>query len=122
VDLRASHRKNGRLFSPKEAMRLQEQQSGIESELNNRALGWVIATIVACVAGLGLVAVALLAVVVINIVAGSEGREFELPDWAIQVGAVALVLATAAFAWLVATAVERSRNAQKESRPPPRLK
>ena len=104
--------------SAKDAMQSQDQQSGIESELTNRALGWAVAAIVACVAGLGLVAFALLAVVVINIIAGSEGQEIELPEWLIQVGAVALVLATAAFAWLVATAVERSRNSQKESLPP----
>jgi membrane protein implicated in regulation of membrane protease activity len=103
-------------------MRPQDQQSGIESELNNRVLGWAIAAVVACVAGLGLVAFALLAVVAINIVAGTEGREIELPDWAIQIGAIVLVMATAAFAWLVATAVERSRNSQKESRPPSRAK
>jgi membrane protein implicated in regulation of membrane protease activity len=101
-------------------MQSQDQQPGIESELTNRALGWAIAAVVACVAGLGLVAFALLVVVVVNIVAGSEGEEIELPGWLIQVGAVTLVFATAAFAWLVATAVERSRNLQKESRPPSR--
>lgn len=109
-------------MSAKDAMPSQDQQSGIESELNNRVLGWAIAAVVACVAGLGLVAFALLAVVAINLIADTQGRDIDLPDWVLQVGGIALVLATAAFAWLVATAVERSRNSQRESGPPSRAK
>jgi membrane protein implicated in regulation of membrane protease activity len=92
----------------------------METEVTNRVLGWAVAAVVACVAGLGLIAIALLAVVGINLIAEARDVEIELPTWALQVGGIALVLATAAFAWLVATAVERSRNSSKESHSPTR--
>jgi membrane protein implicated in regulation of membrane protease activity len=107
--------------SAKQAVPPQEGHSRLETEVTNRVFGWVIAAVVACVAGLGLIVFALLAVVGINLIAEINDADFDLPGWAIQLGGIALVLATAAFAWLVATAVERSRNSSKESRGPTRI-
>src|SRR5918992_945529 len=98
-----------------------EGHSSMETEVTNRVFGWVIAAVVACVAGLGLIVFALLAVVGINLIAEVNDADIDLPDWALQVGGIALVLATAGFAWLVATAVERSRNSPKEPRRPTRI-
>lgn len=75
-----------------------------ETEIISQMTKWLIAAFLACVALLGLFALVAALVVV-----------FELPSWVgIVVGSV-LALGAAAFAWLVASALESSRRSRVPS-------
>jgi protein-S-isoprenylcysteine O-methyltransferase Ste14 len=86
-----------------------DQDPQLETELTNRGVGWAIAVVVACVAGLGLA----LLFVVFTFFVLREGN-LDLPMWVVVVGSVVVALCTLAFAWLVATAIERSRNSNQQ--------
>jgi hypothetical protein len=75
-----------------------------ENEIIEQMTKWLIAAGIACVALLGLVALVAAMVFV-----------FDLPSWMeIVVGAV-LALGTAAFAWLVASALESGRRSRPKT-------
>jgi protein-S-isoprenylcysteine O-methyltransferase Ste14 len=76
----------------------------VESDIVNQMTRWLIAAAIACVALFGFVA--LVAAIVFL---------FELPSWVEIVGGVLLALGTAAFAWLVASALESSRRIKRTS-------
>lgn len=72
-----------------------------ENEIIGQMTKWLIAAFIACVALLGLFAlVAALAVV------------FELPSWVGIVVGTVLAIGAAAFAWLVASALESGRRSR----------
>jgi hypothetical protein len=80
-------------------MQVADRDAGMETDLAGRMTKWVIAAAIACVALMGLVALFAALVFV-----------FEPPSWAaIVIGAV-LAIGTAAFAWLVASALQSGRR------------
>ena len=88
-------------------MQATEPDRVMESDLTDRIVGWVVGAAVACVAGLGLIALVIFLLV-----------SYELPDWVGVVLGVALSLGTIAFGWLVASAVESGRKSAQESSAP----
>jgi protein-S-isoprenylcysteine O-methyltransferase Ste14 len=82
----------------------------IKQELIGQMTRWAVAAAIACVALMGvfaLVAALLLA--------------FDIPGWLQIVGGTLLAVGTAAFAWLVASALESSRRHSRENQRPRRL-
>jgi hypothetical protein len=80
-------------------MHVADRDTRIETELVGQVTKWVIGAAVACVALMGLIALMAAMVFV-----------FEPPSWAGVVIGVSLVVGAAAFAWLVASAVESGRR------------
>jgi hypothetical protein len=72
-----------------------------ENEIIGQMTKWLIAAGIACVALLGLVALVAALVFV-----------FDLPSWVEIVVGTVLALGTAAFAWLVASALESGRRSR----------
>jgi protein-S-isoprenylcysteine O-methyltransferase Ste14 len=85
-------------------------REAVKQELVGQMTKWAVAAAVASVALMGVFA--LVAALLIA---------FEIPQWVQIVGGTVLALGTAAFAWLVASALEAGRrNRQQES--PERIK
>ncbi|HZA41767.1 MAG TPA: hypothetical protein VFA00_14210 [Actinomycetota bacterium] len=81
------------------------EREAVKEELVGQMTKWAVAAAVASVALMGVFA--LTAALLIA---------FEIPQWIQIVGGTALALGTAAFAWLVASALEASRrNRQQQS-------
>jgi protein-S-isoprenylcysteine O-methyltransferase Ste14 len=76
-----------------------------EDEIIGQMTKWLIAAFIACVALLGLFALVAALVVV-----------FELPSWVGIVVGTALAVGAAAFAWLVASALESGRRTRSSVR------
>jgi sugar phosphate permease len=87
-------------------MQAMERKSGMEPEITREMTRWLIAAGIAAVALMGLFT--LLAAIVFFI---------DLPGWVQAAGGVTVAVGTAAFAWLVASALGSSRSESGESRP-----
>ena len=90
-------------------MQAMERKSGIEPEITREMTRWLIAAGIAAVALMGLFT--LLAAIVFFI---------EVPGWVQGTGGVMVAVGTAAFAWLVASALGSSRpdgDSRRSARP-----
>lgn len=86
-------------------MQAMGQKTGVEPELTREMTRWLIAAAIAAVALMGLGT--LVAAIVFFV---------DVPGWVQAVGGIVLAVGTAAFAWLVASALASSRSESTEGR------